>query len=287
MDTNDLTLFSKNKRVTSPQIKKYDSYRGYLSLNNKNKDNISLNSYESKNKLLFRNRSKISMKNSLLSTTRTNNFNTARDHIKNKTFYSNKNNDSKINKNKISNNDIKFIIKNELDNTEKNNNDSYELKIEEYQSKSKKKIVIPPIITNQINKDIHLNNQNKNLYNSLFNEKQDNKSNNNSINLKLFINKHKNELSFNSNNLLDNTSKKNTMKSESKSMNKFKKYLDSIEDNITLKNNDITKNEEIQLKCYLKDIPDFFNKINSKKNMYFGMNKKALFHNNALFTEFK
>ena len=73
----------------------------------------------------------------------------------------------------------------------------------------------------------------------------------------------KNELSFNSNNLLDNTSKKNIMKSESKSMNKFKKYLDSIEDNITLKNNDITKNEEIQLKCYLKDIPDFFNKINS------------------------
>ena len=77
------------------------------------------------------------------------------------------------------------------------------------------------------------------------------------------------------------------MKSESKSMNKFKKYLDSIEDNITLINNDITKKEEIQLKCYLKDIPDFFNKINSKKNMYFGMNKKALFHNNALFTEFK
>jgi hypothetical protein len=77
------------------------------------------------------------------------------------------------------------------------------------------------------------------------------------------------------------------MKSEVKSLNRFKKYLETIDTNISLKNCDMTKQEEIQLKCYLKDIPDFFRKDNCKQKIFFGMNKKTMFQNNALFTEYK
>ena len=157
------------------------------------------------------------------------------------------------------------MIKNDLDNNiETDNNDSCELKIEEYQSKNKpkKKNIIPPI--NTIN--THLNDKNKYLYTSLYKDKQYNKGRN-SIKLKIFDNT-KNELSNHSNNFMEKT-KKYFMKSEVKSMNKFKKYLNSIEDNIMLKRNDISTKEEIQLKCYIKDIPDFFLKNNCKKKIFF------------------
>ena len=293
IDNKNLILIARNKRVNSPEIKKYENCRDNLSLNNKSVNNKSLISFESKNKLIFRNKSKINMKNSTLITTRTNNFHNAREHIENKDFYSNKKSNSNNKINTISNKDQIFMISNVLKkNIEKTNNDdndnnndndidSYELKIEEYQSKSKNKIVIPPIITNQINKEIHLNNKSNNLYSSLFDEKQDNKTNNN-INLKLFIN---NQKSFNSNDCIKNTPKTTSRKRERKIKKKFIKYLDRVEDNINLKNNDISKNE--QLKCYLKEIPDFFNNVNCTKNIYFGMNKKSLFKNNGLFTQFK
>ena len=77
------------------------------------------------------------------------------------------------------------------------------------------------------------------------------------------------------------------MKSEGKPIKRFKKYLDNIDSNISLKNANMSKNEEIQLKCFLKDIPDFFQKDNCTKNIYFGMNKKKMFQNNALFTDYK
>ena len=213
------------------------------------------------------------------------NFKTTKETSKKKSYYLNTKKYDLKNKNR---NDMKklqkFKIKNLTDGEDIKNSNSFELKIEEYQAKPK--IIIPPIITNQINKNINLQNKNNNLYTSLFNDNQEEKIINNSSNLKSFFNQ-KNEISFRSNNCVENSSKKTTMRSGAKSMNKYIKYLETIEDNINLKNNDISKNEEIQLKCYLKDIPSFFNKDNSKKNIYFGMNKKTLFHNNILFTEFK
>jgi len=62
--------------------------------------------------------------------------------------------------------------------------------------------------------------------------------------------------------------KRNTTKKNIK-LNFFKKNSS----NISLKNANMSKNEEIQLKCFLKDIPDFFQKDNCTKNIYFGMNK--------------
>ena len=270
-----LTLFPKTDRITSPSIKNFNLHNALsmpLNLSNRNISGLTL-----RNKTILRNRSKTSMKNyikinKICNTSRNkNNYINSKEY---KTEYIEKYNSKKqMNKLKI------FNYKEKLDNNDEKDN-SFELKIEEYQSKPKSKIVIPPIITNQINKDIHLNNKNKYLYSSLFSDNQENKN-------KLFINNPKIESSFRSSNFAENISKYNSLKTESKSMNKFKKYLESIENNVTLKNNDISKNEEIQLKCYLKDIPDFFNKNNCKKNIFFGMNKKALFQKNALFTEFK
>jgi len=282
IEDNYIMLFPKNKRIVSPEIRKCETYRGSLFLNNKNKNKNILNkiAFEGKRKLIFRNKSKNSIKNSISGSSRTNYFSSPRDYTKNKSVYAN---DSRKKNNKISNNIREFMIKNDLDNNiETDNNDSCELKIEEYQSKSKpkKKIIIPPI--NTIN--THLNDKNKCLYTSLYKDKQYNKGRN-SIKLKIFDNT-KNELSNHSNNFMEKT-KKYFMKSEVKSMNKFKKYLNSIEDNIMLKRNDISTKEEIQLKCYIKDIPDFFLKNNCKKKIFFGMNKKTLFQNNFLFTEYK
>ena len=285
IDNNFLNLISDNKRASSPNIKNYDTYGASTLLNNKNRNNV--NSIDNKRNIIFRNRSKSIMKKSQ-NTRKSINlyFKTTHETPKRKALYLKTEKYDLKNKNK---NDMKkvqkFKIKNKIDEDDKQINNSFELKIEEYQAKPK--IVIPPIITNQENKDIHLNNnKNKNLYTSLFNANQEEKNINNSSNLKSFFNQ-KNEISFRSNNCGENSSKKTAMRSGAKSMNKYIKYLDTIEDNINLKNNDISKNEEIQLKCYLKDIPSFFNKDNSKKNIYFGMNKKTLFQNNILFTEFK
>ena len=101
------------------------------------------------------------------------------------------------------------------------------------------------------------------------------------------INKN-NEHSFGSSVLSGSFLKQTTFKSKEKSMRGFKKYLDTEENNIELKNEDnLDKNEEIRLKCYLKDIPDFFEKNKNAKKIFFGMNKKTLYQNNVLFTDFK
>ena len=273
INDNYLYLLPKTERITSSTI-----YVGGLNCSNKNISGIT-----HKNKIILRNRSKANMKNYICNTSRNKN-NNFKDYFRNKTVYNEKNSNNiknTINKGRI------FSYKDKIDNN-KGNSNSFELKIEEYQDKPKGKIVIPPIITNQINKNIHLHNKTKNLYNSLFSDNQENNNNiNKTTKVKLFINKPKIESSFRSSNLNDNISKCTALKTESKSMNKYRKYLDTIENNVTLKNNDISKNEEIQLKCYLESIPDFFNKNNCKKNIFFGMNKKTLFQNNALFTEFK
>ena len=287
IDENFLNLLSETKRFSSPNIKKIDSYESTILLHNKNRNNIS--SFIHKNKILFRNKSRIIMKNSKLSTEKSSNFKTIKESLKGKTFYlKTEYNDIKNKKQKKTNNEVRqFNFNNKLSDHYKDNNDILELKIEEYKMKPKNKIVIPPIITNQINIDIVLNDKDKNLYSSLFNENQDKKYINKSSQLKSFYNNKENEVSFCSSNFLDNSSKRTMMKTHFKSMNKYKKYLDNFEENITLKNNNLSKKEEIQLKCYLKDIPDFFNKDNCKKNIFFGMNKKALFQNNTLFTESK
>jgi hypothetical protein len=258
--------------------------------------------------LIFRNKSKSNVKSSSsnIFNSKGNNTKNFREYSKNNPFFGSTENTTARSKNsKILNKEKKFIIKDknkEIINKDKindsndNNNVSYELKIEEYKSKSKNKVVIPPIITNQINKDILLNNKNKNLYNSLFDNKINidniNLSNSNNrvnlfINNKSYYSNFKNESSSPSINGIYNSSKKTTMKSEVKSINRFKKYLDTIDTNISLKNCDMSKQEEIQLKCYLKDIPEFFRKDNCKKKIFFGMNKKTMFQNNALFTEYK
>ena len=55
-----------------------------------------------------------------------------------------------------------------------------------------------------------------------------------------------------------------------------------------MKNNEkMKKKEEIRLKSYLKDIPDFFEENKNSKKIFFGMNNKTLYQNNALFTYFK
>ena len=268
IEDNYLKVFFKNKRITSPEIRNCETFRSSLLSNNKNKYNIS------KKRLNFRNKSKNTIRNSFSCSTKANNFSTPREYINNKNIHSNKENYSKNSKKKkkvTSNTVTEFVIKNELDNNiEKVNDDSSENKIDEYRSKSKqkKKIIIPPIITNQINKDIFLNDKNQCIYSSIFNENQDNKSRNNSK-LKVFINNYKNELSSRSRYFKEKALKKTIMKSEVKSMATFKRILDSIEDNINLKNNDILNKEEI------------------KKNIYFGLNKKSLFQKNFLLTEYK
>ena len=281
---NYLTLMSTNKRIGSPDMKINETCAAIIL--NRTKRN-SINCFHHKKRLIFRNKNKCNIKN-LLTSTKSNYFKTTKEYLKNKPVYlKTESNETKNKNNKILINKEKRFF-NQKEFKENEDIDSQELKIEEYKN-TKKKIVIPPIITNQINKDIHLNNKNNNLYSSLFNNKQD--INNDSNKLKISINNSnnknsKNELSYRSS-YFENNSKITSMKSEIKSMNKFKKYLDSIDDNITIKNNDITKNEEIQLKCFLKGIPEFFHKDNCKKNIFFGMNKKALFQNNILFTEFK
>ena len=75
--------------------------------------------------------------------------------------------------------------------------------------------------------------------------------------------------------------------SKEKSIKGYKNYIDNEKNNIELKNKGMNKKEEIRLKNYLKDIPDFFEKNKNSKKIFFGMNSKKLYKNNLLFTEFK
>ena len=73
--------------------------------------------------------------------------------------------------------------------------------------------------------------------------------------------------------------------SKEKSIKGYKNYIDNEKNNIELKNKGMNKKEEIRLKKYLKDIPDFFEKNKNSKKIFFGMNKKKLYQNNVLFTD--
>ena len=79
-----------------------------------------------------------------------------------------------------------------------------------------------------------------------------------------------------------------TIKTKDKSFNGLKSFLDNEKNDKEMKNNEKKKKkEEIRLKSYLKDIPDFFEKNKNSKKIFFGMNNKALYQNNVLFTYFK
>ena len=97
-----------------------------------------------------------------------------------------------------------------------------------------------------------------------------------------------NEYSRLSSNLSESGFKVRIMKSKYKTLRGLKKCIDINNINIELKNEDlIDKKEELQLKCYLKDIPNFFKNDKNSKKIFFGMNSKKLYKNNLLFTEFK
>ena len=97
-----------------------------------------------------------------------------------------------------------------------------------------------------------------------------------------------NEYSRLSSNLSESGFKVRVMKSKYKTLRGLKKCIDINNINIELKNEDlIDKKEELQLKCYLKDIPNFFKNDKNSKKIFFGMNSKKLYKNNLLFTEFK
>ena len=101
------------------------------------------------------------------------------------------------------------------------------------------------------------------------------------------INKN-NEYSFASSIISDSFFKGRSIKTKEKSLIGFKKYLKNNEVNVELKNKDeLSKQDEIRLKCYLKDIPDFFDKNKNCKKIFFGMNNKTLYQNNILFTDYK
>ena len=101
------------------------------------------------------------------------------------------------------------------------------------------------------------------------------------------INKN-NEYSFASSIISDSFFKGRSIKTKEKSLIGFKKYLKNNEVNVELKNKDeLSKQDEIRLKCYLKDIPDFFDKNKNSKKIFFGMNNKTLYQNNILFTDYK
>ena len=97
-----------------------------------------------------------------------------------------------------------------------------------------------------------------------------------------------NEFSFASSIISDSFFKGRSIKTKEKSLIGFKKYLKTHENNVKLKNQDeLSKRDEIRLKCYLKDIPDFFTKNKDPKKIFFRMNNKTLYQNNILFTDFK
>ena len=174
------------------------------------------------------------------------------------------------------------------------------IKIDNYSTKNSDKINERntfPIIMNTLPKN---NNNKDEIISNIFDEQKEFNNINNSKTPKnnfkaktiikynsKEINKN-NEYSFGSSILSGSFLKNKTMKTKEKSLRGFKKYLDTEENNIELKNeNNLDKNEEIRLKCYLKDIPDFFDKNKNSKKIFFGMNKKTLYQNNVLFTDFK
>ena len=170
------------------------------------------------------------------------------------------------------------------------------LKIETDSNNSKKNEKTLPIIENTLPKNNTSKNDsfNKNERFPTEYKEQDSKKPQNLFNTKTItkynnkeINK-QNEYSINSSILSESNLKMKTIKTRDKSFNGLKSFLDNEKIDKEMKNNEkMKKKEEIRLKSYLKDIPDFFEENKNSKKIFFGMNNKTLYQNNALFTYFK
>jgi len=169
-----------------------------------------------------------------------------------------------------------------------------QLKVDTYNNKSNKNIKSLPIIINTLpgTNDKNLPNKKERI----FTEYQDNKDIDNNNKMKVSFNTktlnkfnskeitRNNEYSFASS-LYSESFLKPKILSKEKSIKGYKNYIDNEKNNIELKNKGMNKKEEIRLKNYLKDIPDFFEKNKNSKKIFFGMNKKKLYQNNVLFTD--
>ena len=135
------------------------------------------------------------------------------------------------------------------------------------------------------------------IMNTLPNREQlltDYKSNKDIISIKNFGNqKNINNTKYNSNEINKNTEysfassilSENLFKTKK---NKSIKYLNKGKNVKLLKTcGSMDKTEEIKLKNYLKNIPDFFKNNKNSKKIFFGMNNKTLYQNKILFTDFK
>ena len=165
------------------------------------------------------------------------------------------------------------------------------LKVDTYNTKTSKDSNSLPIIMNTLpsNNNINLPNKEERLFTEYKNNKDKNKmkisfdtKTLNKFNSKEIIKN--NEYSFASS-ILSESFLKPKVKSKEKSIKDYKNYLDNEKNNIEIKNKGMNKKEQIRLKNYLKDIPDFFDKNKNSKKIFFGMNKKKLYQNNVLFTD--
>ena len=169
-----------------------------------------------------------------------------------------------------------------------------QLKVDTYNNKSNKNVKSLPIIMNTLpgTNDKNLPNKEERT----FTEYKDNKDKDNNNKMKVSFNTktlnkfnskeitRNNEYSFASS-LYSESFLKPKILSKEKSIKGYKNYIDNEKNNIELKNKGMNKKEEIRLKNYLKDIPDFFEKNKNSKKIFFGMNKKKLYQNNVLFTD--
>ena len=176
----------------------------------------------------------------------------------------------------------------------KDKKEKEQLKVYTYNNKSNKNIKSLPIIINTLpgTNDKNLPNKKERI----FTEYQDNKDKDNNNKMKVSFNTktlnkfnskeitRNNEYSFVSS-LYSESFLKPKILSKEKSIKGYKNYIDNEKNNIELKNKGMNKKEEIRLKNYLKDIPDFFEKNKNSKKIFFGMNKKKLYQNNVLFTD--
>ena len=165
------------------------------------------------------------------------------------------------------------------------------LKVDTYNTKTSKDSNSLPKIMNTLpsNNNINLPNKEERLFTEYKNNKDKNKmkisfdtKTLNKFNSKEIIKN--NEYSFASS-ILSESFLKPKVKSKEKSIKDYKNYLDNEKNNIEIKNKGMNKKEQIRLKNYLKDIPDFFDKNKNSKKIFFGMNKKKLYQNNVLFTD--
>ena len=180
------------------------------------------------------------------------------------------------------------------------NKELLKMKTENNNNNNNAQINLFPIISNalpKVNSNNNLSKRNE-ILSTLFQEHKYNDNDSQHINtyrsktISKFnskeINKN-NEYFIGSSILSEKLLKDRSFKSKGKYLRGFKKYLNTDgNNNIKLKNKEgINQDEEIRLKCYLKGIPDFYEKNKSSKKVFFAMNKKSLYKNNVLFTDFQ